>query len=381
MPEPVARRRGHRERASRLATPRRITMQCCSGVRSPLKEKHARPSPGRLWQRHGLHRETPASGRQSGLVQGAPTAAPSGGSKRVTPALPPSLPPSSSCPPAGRTWTSACSAPDDPSASRCRTRGPTRFRRCAGAEPSTPALPARPETRRGRETTGRATHLSPHRRPPAGGVQGAGGGHSGGGLWRGCPLPAAGHEGAAGPPHRGRRREGQGAPPGGLPRRRRTDCALSRRFTAQVDESASSRCNTQEYRALCVFARPLSAEDVAKLAAVRDLEIQQKTPVRVLHRRAALTRPRVVNWRANGTARHADPSGHAPSTHAHLPEGPPTLAFPSCRIKVELVPGSPRCAIVDLRCQVRRNPASLAPPPWAFADPPPPAVPNRRGRT
>lgn len=48
---------------------------------------------------------------------------------------------------------------------------------------------------------------------------------------------------------------------------------------------------------MCVFARPLTPEDVAKLHAIRDLEIQQKTPVRVLHRRAALTRPRLINWR------------------------------------------------------------------------------------
>lgn len=47
---------------------------------------------------------------------------------------------------------------------------------------------------------------------------------------------------------------------------------------------------------MCHFERPLTEDDLVKLRGVSNLEVQQKTPVRVLHRRAALTRPRTINW-------------------------------------------------------------------------------------
>jgi tRNA pseudouridine synthase 10 len=39
----------------------------------------------------------------------------------------------------------------------------------------------------------------------------------------------------------------------------------------------------------------LTPEAVAKLDAISDLTIQQKTPVRVLHRRTLMTRPKIIH--------------------------------------------------------------------------------------
>jgi len=50
------------------------------------------------------------------------------------------------------------------------------------------------------------------------------------------------------------------------------------------------------YVCVCWSSKPLGREDAAKLAEVRDLEILQKTPVRVLHRRAPAVRPRTLHW-------------------------------------------------------------------------------------
>jgi tRNA pseudouridine synthase 10 len=41
--------------------------------------------------------------------------------------------------------------------------------------------------------------------------------------------------------------------------------------------------------------RELTAEAVAKLDAIHDLAIQQETPIRVLHRRTLMTRPKVIH--------------------------------------------------------------------------------------
>jgi tRNA pseudouridine synthase 10 len=49
----------------------------------------------------------------------------------------------------------------------------------------------------------------------------------------------------------------------------------------------------KHYRALCWAARELQQADEEKLNSVRELTIQQDTPVRVLHRRATLIRERV----------------------------------------------------------------------------------------
>lgn len=43
-------------------------------------------------------------------------------------------------------------------------------------------------------------------------------------------------------------------------------------------------------QALCWCNRPLTEGDVAKLLAIKDLEVAQDTPVRVLHRRAPKVR-------------------------------------------------------------------------------------------
>ena len=49
------------------------------------------------------------------------------------------------------------------------------------------------------------------------------------------------------------------------------------------------------YGAVIWLSRPIRAEDIALLEAKRDLVVQQKTPVRVLHRRSLLTRPKTVH--------------------------------------------------------------------------------------
>lgn len=40
---------------------------------------------------------------------------------------------------------------------------------------------------------------------------------------------------------------------------------------------------------------PLTSEAIAKLDAIHDLTIDQKTPVRVLHRRTLMTRPKIIH--------------------------------------------------------------------------------------
>jgi tRNA pseudouridine synthase 10 len=59
------------------------------------------------------------------------------------------------------------------------------------------------------------------------------------------------------------------------------------------------------YRALCEAHTPVEARAIQALNAVRDLALDQETPTRVLHRRAALNRRRVVRWVEAG------PSGQA----------------------------------------------------------------------
>eukprot|EP00899_Mesostigma_viride_P020989 jgi/Mesvir1/28892/Mv17985-RA.3 len=49
------------------------------------------------------------------------------------------------------------------------------------------------------------------------------------------------------------------------------------------------------YTAVVWSARPLSAEDVEKINACKDLMINQNTPIRVLHRRSPLVRPRLIH--------------------------------------------------------------------------------------
>ncbi|CAI7823799.1 unnamed protein product, partial [Closterium sp. NIES-53] len=62
-------------------------------------------------------------------------------------------------------------------------------------------------------------------------------------------------------------------------------CALMRQGEAEKQKS---------YVAVVWISRPITQADVAKLESIKDLELQQKTPIRVLHRRSPLTRPRTI---------------------------------------------------------------------------------------
>ena len=64
----------------------------------------------------------------------------------------------------------------------------------------------------------------------------------------------------------------------------------------QLNEGASNK--TKSYSALCCFRTPPSEEISAKLNSLhklKDVEIKQKTPVRVLHRRPLAVRPRLIH--------------------------------------------------------------------------------------
>lgn len=55
--------------------------------------------------------------------------------------------------------------------------------------------------------------------------------------------------------------------------------------------------STNNARCSCVVwtERELTAEAIEKLNAIKDLTIQQQTPVRVLHRRTLMTRPKIIH--------------------------------------------------------------------------------------
>ncbi|KAL3840157.1 hypothetical protein ACJIZ3_024748 [Penstemon smallii] len=52
----------------------------------------------------------------------------------------------------------------------------------------------------------------------------------------------------------------------------------------------------KEYAALVWISRPLDNDDVEALSSLKELQILQKTPIRVLHRRSPLERPRTIHW-------------------------------------------------------------------------------------
>ncbi|CAI5465600.1 unnamed protein product, partial [Closterium sp. Yama58-4] len=62
-------------------------------------------------------------------------------------------------------------------------------------------------------------------------------------------------------------------------------CTLMRQGEAEKQKS---------YVAVVWISRSITQADVAKLESIKDLELQQKTPIRVLHRRSPLTRPRTI---------------------------------------------------------------------------------------
>ncbi len=51
----------------------------------------------------------------------------------------------------------------------------------------------------------------------------------------------------------------------------------------------------KSYVAVCSLPRPVTDADLALLESTQELKVVQQTPVRVLHRRANLSRPRVVH--------------------------------------------------------------------------------------
>ena len=52
----------------------------------------------------------------------------------------------------------------------------------------------------------------------------------------------------------------------------------------------------QRYCCVVWAERDPTDEQLASLDAATELEIQQDTPIRVLHRRTGMVRPRVVHW-------------------------------------------------------------------------------------
>ena len=52
---------------------------------------------------------------------------------------------------------------------------------------------------------------------------------------------------------------------------------------------------TKEYTALCVTATPVDPEKLREIERLEDLQLEQQTPIRVLHRRANATRQKVVH--------------------------------------------------------------------------------------
>ncbi|XP_047063960.1 tRNA pseudouridine synthase Pus10 [Lolium rigidum] len=52
----------------------------------------------------------------------------------------------------------------------------------------------------------------------------------------------------------------------------------------------------KQYAALIWTSRPLTDDDLQKISVVKDMEIIQNTPIRVLHRRSPLERKRIIHW-------------------------------------------------------------------------------------
>ncbi|XP_072987410.1 uncharacterized protein [Typha latifolia] len=52
----------------------------------------------------------------------------------------------------------------------------------------------------------------------------------------------------------------------------------------------------KQYAALVWISRPLTNDDLQIISSLKDMEIFQKTPVRVLHRRSPLERKRIIHW-------------------------------------------------------------------------------------
>lgn len=57
-----------------------------------------------------------------------------------------------------------------------------------------------------------------------------------------------------------------------------------------------AEAHTKTYVCLCWSERALASGDMAKLTTSVAFEVAQKTPLRVMHRRGGLVRPRTVHW-------------------------------------------------------------------------------------
>jgi len=74
--------------------------------------------------------------------------------------------------------------------------------------------------------------------------------------------------------------------------RRLARCEASAMAALQRD----AENHRKTYVCVCWSERPLSAQDFQVLESIRDVEVQQKTPLRVLHRRSLAIRPRTLHW-------------------------------------------------------------------------------------
>ncbi|XP_015783433.1 putative tRNA pseudouridine synthase Pus10 [Tetranychus urticae] len=73
------------------------------------------------------------------------------------------------------------------------------------------------------------------------------------------------------------------------------DLQLTVKEEVKVQLKLGETDKTKRYRALCCINRPLTEMDFQKFQSIKDLTINQKTPIRVLHRRSLLNRPRVIH--------------------------------------------------------------------------------------
>ena len=77
-----------------------------------------------------------------------------------------------------------------------------------------------------------------------------------------------------------------------------TDIAVRDLQTVPKDETSILKQGEEDkqkrYVAICWSRDPITDEQITELAAIKDLTLQQKTPIRVLHRRPLATRDRTI---------------------------------------------------------------------------------------
>lgn len=67
---------------------------------------------------------------------------------------------------------------------------------------------------------------------------------------------------------------------------------VPKEYTAEVKEGEQDK--RKRYRAVVWVKEKVTAQMVERLSSIRDLLVQQKTPIRVMHTRTPLTRPRMI---------------------------------------------------------------------------------------